>query len=298
MPSLELRPRLATEIVDAGFQLYRRHFQDLVTLSAVTFSPYILVLLVLTGGQPIDPSQRGAAGLLILLGWIFGSLTEAATVVAVSNSYLHDRPDVPGALRHTLRRFGTVLYAVSLKWGMVSLGLFVAVLISVMASVFAVGAARAAGGSPAPPLSLVLALGLTSFVVGVPVALWFYARYFAVPATIVLEGLRARPGLRRSSFLSRGFKGKVYGALGLPTLLFTVVQFVVPLTLNSLHVPQLFSFAIEQSATVTLYPLIAVIATLLYYDARIRKEGFDIEVMAAELGGTAQSAPAAGQASA
>jgi hypothetical protein len=27
-----------------------------------------------------------------------------------------------------------------------------------------------------------------------------------------------------------------------------------------------------------------VIATLLYYDARIRKEGFDIEIMAAELG--------------
>jgi hypothetical protein len=26
-----------------------------------------------------------------------------------------------------------------------------------------------------------------------------------------------------------------------------------------------------------------VIATLLYYDARIRKEGFDIQVMAAEL---------------
>jgi hypothetical protein len=28
-----------------------------------------------------------------------------------------------------------------------------------------------------------------------------------------------------------------------------------------------------------------VIATLLYYDARIRKEGFDIEMMAAELEG-------------
>ena len=34
----------------------------------------------------------------------------------------------------------------------------------------------------------------------------------------------------------------------------------------------------------------AVIATLLYYDARIRNEGYDIEVMAAELGDPTTSA--------
>ena len=39
----------------------------------------------------------------------------------------------------------------------------------------------------------------------------------------------------------------------------------------------------QQAATIVLTPIVAVIATLLYYDARIRNEGFDLEVMTAEL---------------
>jgi hypothetical protein len=48
--------------------------------------------------------------------------------------------------------------------------------------------------------------------------------------------------------------------------------------------PSMIRFLLGQSVTVIAYPVLSVIATLLYYDARIRKEGFDIEVMAAELG--------------
>ena len=38
------------------------------------------------------------------------------------------------------------------------------------------------------------------------------------------------------------------------------------------------------------YPLIAIVQTLLYYDARIRKEGYDLELMAQDLGAPAAQA--------
>ena len=42
---------------------------------------------------------------------------------------------------------------------------------------------------------------------------------------------------------------------------------------------------------IPIYPLLAVVSTLVYYDLRIRKEGFDLEIMSRELG--AAPAPAA-----
>ena len=37
-------------------------------------------------------------------------------------------------------------------------------------------------------------------------------------------------------------------------------------------------------------PIVAIIATLLYFDARIRNEGFDLQIMATHLSGGAPAA--------
>jgi hypothetical protein len=36
--------------------------------------------------------------------------------------------------------------------------------------------------------------------------------------------------------------------------------------------------------TLLIYPLIACVFTLFYYDLRVRKEGFDLEVLSGQLG--------------
>jgi hypothetical protein len=43
-------------------------------------------------------------------------------------------------------------------------------------------------------------------------------------------------------------------------------------------------------ASLLIYPFFTVVITLLYYDLRIRKEGFDLEIMATELAQGGQSA--------
>ncbi|MGH7500360.1 MAG: hypothetical protein ACREL7_01250 [Longimicrobiales bacterium] len=282
MTSLELRPRLATEIVDAAFQLYRRHFAELVSLSALAFVPYIVVQLLLTGGDPVEPTVAGAmtASVVLVFGWVIGSIMEAAVVVGVSNSYLHGKPDVPEALRRTFARLGAVLFSVSAKWFLIALGFMAAIMVGGFTSaLIAVGAGTAGAG--AGLLAAILMIGV--FAIAIPVGLFFFASFFAVPATVILEGVGVGAGLRRSRVLSRGIRRRILGALGIPMLLFMVFQLTVAGIAQFLPGPRLVGFLAEQVVTIIAYPIIAVIATLLYYDARIRKEGFDIERMAAEL---------------
>jgi hypothetical protein len=69
-----------------------------------------------------------------------------------------------------------------------------------------------------------------------------------------------------------------------------ILQFVIAAIAQSLPGPVAIGFVIQQAATVTFSPIVAVIATLLYYDARIRNEGFDIEIMSKELSEPAATA--------
>jgi len=289
LSSLELRPRLGSEIVDAAFQLYRRHFAELVSLSALIYAPYIVLQLLVTSGQPLATGTELQAGpfglaLLMITGFIVGSVVEAAIVVSVSNSYLTSAPDPGGALRHTLKRLVSVLISVLAKWIVIAISFGIAGMAAIIvgfAVLFATGALR--GGAETGAL-FAGGMVIVMMLLAVPFALWFYARYFAVPATIVLEGRGAFAGLRRSAQLSQGMKAKIIGALGLPMVLLAILQIVVVSVIGFLVPgPRIFGFLLEQAVSVVAYPIIAVIATLLYYDARIRKEAFDIEVMAGEL---------------
>jgi hypothetical protein len=282
LPGLELRPRLASEIVDGAFQLYRRHFSDLVTLSALVFAPYVLLQLLLVGGADA-PAGLAESMILVGLAWVFGSIADAAIVLSVSNSYLRDDPDAGGALRQTLARIGTVLLAVMAKWAIIGAGMAAAIIAGAIFSALVVGASVATG-APAPTTLLGVVIALILILLSLPLALYFYARYFAVPATVMLEGVGVRAGLRRSKELSRGFKRKVLSALGLSALVLVIMQAALSALFALVPGPSVIGFLLGQAVTVVAYPVLGIITTLLYYDARIRKEGFDIEVMAAELG--------------
>jgi hypothetical protein len=287
VPTLELKPRHGTEIVDAAFQLYRQHFRALLMLNAIVYGPYVL-LEYLFRGELADTAAPSLALLFVpLIGLIIGSLAEAAIVLAVSNSYLRGDPDPMVALRSTLRRFGAILLSVSIKYFLIGLGLIVSLFV-VMIPLGIVMVALRGTMTESDNLMVVGALGLifviVAFAGALPVALYIFARYFAVPATVILEGVGVRAGLRRSSELSRDIKRKIVGTLALPFIIVVIIQFIVMALAEQLPGPDIVSFLISQLPPFVLTPILAVIATLLYYDARIRKEGFDIEMMAAELG--------------
>lgn len=120
--------------------------------------------------------------------------------------------------------------------------------------------------------SLFISLGMLLFVVpGVIFALGYAVM---VPA-IVVEGLGAKAGRLRSWELLDGLKGRVFLAyLGMGLV------FSVPALLSALILGQSPAGAALTSVLgLVSAPIGSTIGVLLYYDARLRKESFDLQML-------------------
>jgi hypothetical protein len=174
-------------------------------------------------------------------------LLDAATISIVSESYLGNVPDLASTLRAVGNRSGALLAAAFLRGLLVGLGFLVLIIPGIV----------------------------------------FYAWSFAMPMVVMLEGRRAGEAFSRSNELVRGDTARVLLTLflGFVVLMLLVLAFgagVGALT-DVMGFPARTMNVLGELAMIFAYPIGSVISTLLYYDLRIRKEGFDLEVMAKEL---------------
>ena len=140
------------------------------------------------------------------------------------------------------------------------------------------------------------------FLLLIPVAAYtilMSLRYaLALPACVV-ENVKARQALRRSIYLSKGARGRIF-VLGLLVAviklgLVMVTQIFIVVAAIKQH-GQLGPGLTALSQVITFFtnsflgPIYATGITLFYYDQRVRKEGFDIEWMMQAAGLTAPEA--------
>jgi membrane-anchored glycerophosphoryl diester phosphodiesterase (GDPDase) len=297
------------ELLDATFSLYRRNFVLIAAISAVVQVPYAALTYILyqvfalsslvrspfaglniNQGQSSQVTQQQlqqffnqfggfvvVSAVLILLGiFIVLPLAEAATTRAVSDRYL-DRPTTVGAsYAAAIRRLGAlIVQSLILIGGLVAL---YAVIIGA-----AVGLAFL-GGSAAAALVIVVL-----FLVAIPLMVYVYVRTSLAAPAIVLEGLSGWRGLVRSWHLVRGSFWRMFGIRLLLALITGIIEglLVVLLSIAGTTLDANGQFIINQAATaiaaVFVGPVTYIGVTLLYYDTRIRKEGFDIEMLAKSL---------------
>jgi len=145
---------------------------------------------------------------------------------------------------------------------------------------------RAAVSRAAPIVACVLvvtaAIGVGMILLVVP-ALYLYAKYGMAPIVAVLEGTGVRESLTRSAALSRGRKWHVLKTMMLVLVIFFGMVFALGLVALAFANP-LFIAALGFVVTVLTYPMIALVQTILYYDMRIRAEGYDVQLMSERLG--------------
>lgn len=154
-----------------------------------------------------------------------------------------------------------------------------------VAGIMVAAVARIVPGSAAAVGAVIV--GILSFL-GVGAALLgAYARVFAVPMVIVLEGTTVSEAFARSMALTQG---SVWRVMRVFLLVFIIIAAVFALVLASTvlalsHSPRFMTISSVVTSTINIfaYPLYTVFITLLYYDLRIRRDGFDLEVMAKEL---------------
>jgi hypothetical protein len=241
---LRLRPRTVSELVDAAFALYRQNSTQYILVSALANVPLLILQIVL---QPMNPATIAAIGPPVLLITTVGSLI---TYSIMSGAVVKLGSEIYlGREPDLAKSLGEVLPRVP------------ALVISSLLS------------------GLLFFLGLLFFIVG---ALYVTARYFAVATAIVLEGKGPIAAFGRSSVLSRDRKRHILNTLLLVGIIYFVLSFGVGAfsALSGSYVIQLVASTLF---TIIAYPVVALTQMLLYYDSRIRNEGFDLEQMAATL---------------
>ncbi|HKD81371.1 MAG TPA: hypothetical protein VKH81_16875 [Candidatus Angelobacter sp.] len=321
---LALRPMSTSQVLDRTFYLYRNNFVLFAGIAVITPALKLIALLVqLKVFGPITMPQQPEAmspqfmqALVIraLVGTIVGSvvyvvgtaLASSATAYAVSMVHLGKTTTIAESYSKVKPIFGRImgLLCTILFFTMgpllLSYLLFIAVALSIVS--FA-----KSGGGPAI-LAVAIIGGLLGFALFIGAIVWIFfalCRYaLAVPAC-TLENLGAMPSIRRSKFLTFGAKGGILGIIfltGLMTVILTYV-FQLPALLASNSMVMTAKTHLSMLATVWIYiadflggalagPIATIALVLVYYDQRVRKEAFDLQLMMEAAGATPPPPPA------
>ena len=292
MSDVALRPRSSSEILDAAFQLLRQNYAQFVVIGALAFAPQLLFSIsdriggvAVVGGR--IPTWSYPFRFLAFL-WL--CIADAAMLQAAADAYMGRPVRASSALRTALARSTTILGATLLKY----LALFVGLMAGTIAFAFGfalIGSATLAASGNTTGRALGVTLAIAGTVATMYWILYMLVRYFAVPAVTILEGRSSVESLRRSRELGQGFVGKIMKTLVLLYVVYFVLLFAVPAMIG-MATKDLSTWAIGTPvAAMLVYPLVAIVTAVLYFDLRIRKEGYDLELMASSL--DASPAPAA-----
>jgi hypothetical protein len=289
-----LRPMSVGEILDASFKVYRRNFVTMAKAILVVAVPFGLLSALIrasisTNTNTISsistsPSATPSASTFAAnLTTDFVSLLAAAVSTAViyrvvGSAYLGNPSSWKEAVSIGLRKAHSVLWVTFL-----SIVGYLVVIVIPTAIIIAV-AAHSAGFAV-----------LAGFVLGIPALcalVWFWVvSELAIPS-LMLEGFKGTKALLRASRLVRHLWWRSFGCMLLVSLIVGVLTGVVA----GVIVGILIAFSSSDLATIVVLFVSGVLTTVLFtpitasaylvlsIDLRVRKEGYDIQLLASQLG--------------
>jgi hypothetical protein len=300
-----LRPLSTSELLDRTSHLYRNHFLMFVTITAI---PQLLVLALHAADAAlwlrVLLASRVMRSFLFLIMSLLGlQISHAATAIAVSRLHLGETASVREAYSAAKGSLLRVVWIVSMTY---VLPLILCVLIGLVGVGVSAGILAAAGmfqASDATSIWFRIGVIFLVFLAAPLLAMrWWLAWALTVPVT-ALEGGGLRTTIRRSRSLTSGRRGRIFGIYVLIVIVTYVVQLLFQTPYYILAGAQAFTahghvgaMRIMVSAigaflsTSLVGPLLEIALTLIYYDERVPKEGFDLQLMMSNLENAAPAA--------
>ncbi len=273
----ELRPMDLGEILDASLAIFRRHFGLLVQLGiAVLWLPVAIRIYIEFAGGP--QAHLVLAILMASLQYFAGLLLTAGAIRIISDSYLGRPPRLRDALDLGAAKI----------WPLFLVGLGKAIVLGLCAALTGVAAAvlvPAAGGGKAAGVLL----GLALLAGGIWLVIFVACGYAVTTQVVVLEELGSSfDAFGRSWELTRSFKLKVLGLAVVAFLIYSLPVGVVGglgafFMVGHPSAGQAFT-VIAVLLPIVMTPLLACVFTLMYYDLRVRREAFDLQLLGQQLG--------------
>jgi len=274
------------EILARSYRLYRRDFTKLLGIVLLLKGPYLIIAYIiskisvplLAGWMPIGEQNAanfeyiGGIFIVEFLELIFipfiSPITIAAVTIFISERALGKEISITesykGALKRAIPLFGTVFIT-----GLLVSSVFIVALPILMSG----------SGSQIASMLMIAAPALSAI-------LWVWFAF--VPQIVAIEGEGGFGALKRSKHLISGYFRK--GAILIPVVL---IAMLLATWTFSFGFSQLLFFLGDNGAllgkgfsnivSVLLEPFRLIIIPLLYFDIRVRKEGFDRELLKNEL---------------
>jgi flagellar biosynthesis protein FliQ len=271
----QLRPLGIGEILDVGIKITTRHFWTLARAVLIAVVPLQLIASIVdlsagegalsSGGESLETDEFGnpeldadevwtflaALTVSAVLGLLAQTIATGACFKAVADAYLGRVPSWRGSTTYVLRRLHSIVWISLLTYLLAGLALLACIL---------------------------------------PGVWLFIAWTVAIPAFLT-ERVKGRRALGRSFRLVRHFWWRTFAIIILGTILASIVSGLlvgvltaVTFTADSTLAVVVANFVASVVAGVLTTPFIAAVTIVLYIDLRVRKEGFDLALLAERLG--------------
>ena len=270
-----LRPRSAIEIVDTSFTIWRRNFGQMTIIGIAATVPVVLALVFGVGsmfvgfGRTFDESKLLSmmpmflAFVVLLVLWM--AVVDGAMTIAAGDAYHGREVSAASALRGAVAKSGTLVLSNVLRT--------LAVVLLAGVGGVAIALLGKANAVIAALLMVVLAV----------CAILLFARLFATTNAVVFENRGASESLSRSFALSAGSAWRIFGVILLAYLVLLVAQIAIGVTvqvlISSILRSPVVASMVGNVLGALLYPFLSIVLMVLYFDQRIRKEGYDLDVM-------------------
>lgn len=279
MMASQLRPLRVGEILDVALKIYLKNASPLMKLVLIFVAPFqALAVLVaasttpeaisdISTSPPLQPGEVpeveprevwtffAANGVVALIGLVMVLLATAACFKAISDSYLGEPVDWRRSLRFAGRRTASLVWLALLSF---------------------------------------MLLGLAVVALVIP-AIWLWVAWSVAVPVLLFEGIKGRRALGRSYRLVKGRWWPTFGALLVGFLLAGIVTTIVQFALQAITFTDVaddfFPSLVVNGVSATVGSLIstpfqAALVVVIYFDLRVRKEAFDLEILAGTLGVT------------
>ena len=275
MQSPALRPRSAIEIVDTAFTIWRRNIGQMTIIGVAATVPIVVALVLGLGslmggfGRSFDETKLVAlmpmifVFVIVMVLWM--AVVDGAMTIAAGDAYHGREVSAASALRAAVSKGGTLVLSNILR-------------------VLAVGAVAAVGGFLLAILGRASGLiaGLLMVALAVCTILLF-ARLFATTNAVIFENSSATESLSRSMTISKDSAWRIFGVIVLVYIVLFVAQMAIGILLqvvvSMVLKSPIVAGVIGNVIGVLLYPFLSIGLMVLYFDQRIRKEGYDLDVM-------------------
>lgn len=296
MSQLKMRPMGVGEILDRSFQILRARFGTLVGTALVGLSPllgFYLLAGVPYGAVPGQDVTVGVGIVAVAVLMVVGMVVVWAGLTHQVDQAAQGRPVTIGqglkaGLRSSLRLVGAVILA------------YLA-LIGVMLPVLLIGGFLGAVGGAAASGPVMMTLLVVAIAVPAVIALvvWWAMTFLILPA-MVIERRGPIKALRRANELAKGGRVRVCAtallawlvvvlpAMGVPFLFGAGALMWDPQAAGDMSAMQLYGYqAMTFAISALTTPFLTAAMVFTYYDRRVRREGYDVEMASASIPVTA-----------